>query len=213
MLVETPESVLACVYQLVVITLAVRVYLKTVWCRFLHVCGSSSVKFEWQFWARPNICLAQQLVHDSRWVSEEECEHNKHASYFSCMCSSLLTVSSGQVSRARQGSLPVQLTLQQISSMYLPNFLLNPTLGILDNLWQGVPHSFNPLYTKNHFTMFTLKTFPLGFILNMSILVLRKMVNSLCLCMFFTLSVFCQPLSYFFHSYLSCRLEGFCTLY
>jgi len=56
---------------------------QTVCRRFLHACDSSSVQFEQRFWVRRNICLGQHLVHDSKWISEEECEHSKHASYFS----------------------------------------------------------------------------------------------------------------------------------
>lgn len=52
-------------------------------CRFLQVCGRYSVKLEWPLWARPGICLAQSLILDSRWITEEECEHSKQALYFS----------------------------------------------------------------------------------------------------------------------------------
>lgn len=62
-------------------------------CTSLQVCGRASVKLEWQLWAGPHICLAQHLVHDSRWIPEEECEHSKLGSYFSHIFSKLLTVS------------------------------------------------------------------------------------------------------------------------
>lgn len=62
-------------------------------CTSLQVCGRASVKLECQLWAGPHICLAQHLIHDSRWIPEEECEHSKLASYFSHIFSKLLTVS------------------------------------------------------------------------------------------------------------------------
>lgn len=77
MQVETCESA-----RYVLVGVAFRACLR-LHCRFLHVCGSSSVKFGWQFWTRPGVCLTPNLLCGSKCIPEAKYEQSKHISHSS----------------------------------------------------------------------------------------------------------------------------------
>lgn len=208
MQVETCESVR---YVLVGVAFRVRLRLH---CRFLHVCGSSSVKFGWQFWTRPDICLTPNLLCGSKCIPEEKYEQSKYTSHSSRHISplhspSLWLFSVWHVSWARWGFLLIYLFLQWTFSLYMSSFLMKPSLGILSILWQGVPWGFISLCMKNHSPLSRNLSLLASVWIPLPILVLERLVNSLSLssCWLFFVST-----SIIF-KYLSCRLEESWTWY
>lgn len=198
MQVETCESA-----RYVLVGVAFRACLR-LRCRFLHVCGSSSLKFGWQFWTRPDVCLTPNLLCGFKCIKEAKYEQSKHTSHSSRHTSpshspSLWLFSVCHVLQARWGFLLIYLFLQWTSSIYLSSFLLKPSLGILNILRQGVPCSFIPLCMKNHSSLS--ETFLCVLQLNTSTYTCIGKVGEQ------SLTVFVLNVTCIIFKYLSCRLE------